>query len=107
MIWEFKMKKDIQTSLLKYFARQSINHQAFLIGFIGCFILLIAVISACDHNSTNTVTSEQLTKTQQVWIKQEPLPQSNGLHDIWGSSYSDIFAVGAYGTILYLSLIHI
>jgi len=33
-------------------------------------------------------------------IQQNPLPQENTLNGVWGSSGSDVFAVGKYGTIL-------
>jgi uncharacterized repeat protein (TIGR01451 family) len=35
------------------------------------------------------------------WQWQNPLPQGNGLSGIWGSSGSDVFAVGRAGTILH------
>ena len=34
------------------------------------------------------------------WEWQNPLPQGNGLSDVWGSSSFDVFAVGNDGTIL-------
>ena len=35
------------------------------------------------------------------WEWQNPLPQGNDLHAVWGNSETDIFAVGDYGTILH------
>jgi hypothetical protein len=35
------------------------------------------------------------------WIWQNPLPQGNWLYGVWGSSGSDVFAVGDYGTIVH------
>ncbi len=35
------------------------------------------------------------------WTWQNPLPQGNSLRDVWGSSGSDVFAVGDGGTILH------
>jgi hypothetical protein len=37
------------------------------------------------------------------WGWQNPLPQGNNLDGVWGSSSSDVFAVGAYDTILHYS----
>jgi hypothetical protein len=34
------------------------------------------------------------------WCWQNPLPQGNPLHSIWGASAADVFAVGEAGTIL-------
>ena len=35
------------------------------------------------------------------WTWQNPLPQGNDLTGVWGSSASDVFAVGGGGTILH------
>ena len=35
------------------------------------------------------------------WVWQNPLPQGNNLSGVWGSSGSDVFAVGVGGTILH------
>ncbi len=35
------------------------------------------------------------------WEWQNPLPQGNDLNGVWGSSGSDVFAVGKSGTILH------
>ena len=35
------------------------------------------------------------------WVWQNPLPQGNTFHGIWGSSPSNVFAVGKVGTILH------
>ena len=35
------------------------------------------------------------------WVWQNPLPQGNSLYGVWGSSGSDVFAVGDAGTILH------
>jgi hypothetical protein len=35
------------------------------------------------------------------WTWHNPLPQGNPLSGVWGSSGSDVFAVGAGGTILH------
>jgi hypothetical protein len=35
------------------------------------------------------------------WTWQNPLPQGNPLHGVWGSSGSDVFAVGWDGTIVH------
>jgi hypothetical protein len=35
------------------------------------------------------------------WTWQNPLPQGNSLLGVWGSSGSDVFAVGGSGTILH------
>ncbi len=35
------------------------------------------------------------------WTQQHPLPQGNALNEVWGSSGSDVFAVGNSGTILH------
>ena len=35
------------------------------------------------------------------WEWQNPLPTGNRLRGVWGSSGSDVFAVGAYGTIVH------
>ena len=35
------------------------------------------------------------------WGWQNPLPQGNTLIGVWGSSFSDVFAVGDDGTILH------
>ena len=35
------------------------------------------------------------------WTWQNPHPQGHTLHGVWGSSGSDVYAVGLYGTILY------
>ena len=35
------------------------------------------------------------------WEWQNPLPTGNPLHGVWGSSGSDVFAVGDYGTIVH------
>jgi hypothetical protein len=35
------------------------------------------------------------------WEWQNPLPTGNSLEDVWGSSGSDVFAVGVGGTILH------
>jgi hypothetical protein len=37
------------------------------------------------------------------WQWQNPLPQGNSLYGVWGSSGSDVFAVGYGGTILHYS----
>jgi hypothetical protein len=35
------------------------------------------------------------------WTWQNPLPQGNPLWGVWGSSGSDVFAVGDWGTVLH------
>jgi hypothetical protein len=35
------------------------------------------------------------------WTWQNPLPQGNTLYGVWGSSGSNVFAVGSSGTILH------
>jgi hypothetical protein len=35
------------------------------------------------------------------WGWQNPLPQGNGLNAVWGTSSSDVFAVGGFGTIMH------
>jgi hypothetical protein len=35
------------------------------------------------------------------WEWQNPLPQGHTLNDVWGSSGTDVFAVGTCGTILH------
>ena len=38
-----------------------------------------------------------------TWEWQNPLPQGNPLFNVWGSSGSDMFVVGDFGTILHSS----
>ena len=38
---------------------------------------------------------------QAVWELQNPLPQANTLYSVWGSSATDVFAVGGHGTIVH------
>ena len=45
--------------------------------------------------------NSSLVGAQAVWEWQNPLPQGNPLLGIWGSSGSDVFAVGEGGTILH------
>lgn len=52
--------------------------------FLGC--LLFYLINA------NVVRAE--------WEWQYPLPQGNDLHRVWGTSSSNVFAVGSFGTIM-------
>ncbi len=66
--------------------------------------------------ASNPVSSDAETKTNYItvsaapgvtvvssdgWGWQNPLPQGNNLRGVWGSSSTDVFAVGAGGTILH------
>jgi hypothetical protein len=56
--------------------------------------------------SQNEAVSDDFTfiteaATTSAWTWQNPLPQGNLLTSVWGSSASDVFAVGSYGTILH------
>jgi hypothetical protein len=48
-----------------------------------------------------TTASAQPIVSPDGWEWQNPLPQGNPLYGVWGSSSSDVFAVGAAGTVLH------
>jgi hypothetical protein len=75
-------------------------------------ILLTAtlVLSGCikteyvtvTETTTVTVTITETATSNTIELSwQNPLPQGNSLHGVWGSSPSDVFAVGDAGTILH------
>jgi hypothetical protein len=62
----------------------------------GIAVVLIAIVSgsAGAPGAAKAATSSD-------WYWEGPWPQGNGLRAVWGSSSSDVFAVGCYGTILH------
>jgi hypothetical protein len=71
-------------------------------------LVLISVLSlaACSKETTTVPTTVPPTVTPTSmgatgWSRQNILPTDYSLHSIWGSSYSDVFAVGDSGTILH------
>jgi hypothetical protein len=51
--------------------------------------------------STPLTQTVNQAATTSAWTWQNPLPQGNLLTSVWGSSASDVFAVGELGTILH------
>jgi hypothetical protein len=66
-----------------------------IFGVIGVALLLggLVGLAACGKSKQAPTTSG--------WVWQNPLPQGNSLLSVWGSSPSNVFAVGTGGTILH------
>ncbi|KPA15074.1 hypothetical protein MHK_004719, partial [Candidatus Magnetomorum sp. HK-1] len=68
-------------------------------------------VTVTDDNLTATTAFELtiqevpdapvFTKEDVEWEWQNPDPNGNQLNDVWGSSSSDIYAVGTYGTLIH------
>jgi hypothetical protein len=89
-------------------------------GLIVCLHLLLVFsgaagcADACGKNPADRETNASSPKNNERrmdceagrtcgddgWYWQNPLPQGNGLKGVWGSSSTDVIAVGDYGTIL-------
>src|SRR5208283_2419895 len=85
-----------------------------LIAVIGAALLLSALLGLAGCNTTPQTTPTQTaptttqttpTSTQVApafaWTWQNPLPQGNAILTVWGSSATDVFAVGLGGTIMH------
>ena len=66
-----------------------------LLSCTACFMQKSERISRGERISANTIVSTG------GWVWQNPIPQGNRFNGIWGSSPSDIFAVGDAGTIMH------
>jgi hypothetical protein len=60
-------------------------------------VLLLAILG----NLAGCARSEPGSVKASGWEWQNPLPQGNDLYGVWGSSGTDVFAVGGSGTIMH------
>ena len=60
--------------------------------WLSVLLLLAAVVLAL-------LALPEVAKAQAGWVWQNPLPQGNLVKGIWGSSASDVYAVGRWGAI--------
>ena len=69
--------------------------------FFVTLIICASIITGCTApiTSTSPATVPASTAGLDCKTEVEPSPQGNALSDIWGSSSSDVFAVGVSGTI--------
>ncbi len=58
--------------------------------------LTVAILMLQAASSTKIISPDH-------WVWQNPLPLGNDLNGVWGSSSTDVFAVGASGTILHFN----
>ena len=72
---------------------------------VAIVILAMAVLSSfLPFLSIGPLTSPAYASpvvSPDGWQWQNPLPQGNDLHSVWGSSATDVFVVGDAGTVLH------
>lgn len=67
----------------------------------GILTRIVVVLLLVSSLSAQPVAAVEMAPQGAGWAWQNPLPQGNGIWSLWGSSATDIFAVGYYGTILH------
>jgi hypothetical protein len=63
--------------------------------------LILSSVGCSQQSATPSPSSTQTIFSLTGWEWQNPLPQGNDLSRVWGSSPSNVFAVGYGGTILH------
>ena len=74
---------------------------AVVTALIGIALIVVALTSDWFGGQVAGPTSPNAVVSADGWEWQNPLPQGNGINDVWGSSQSDVFAVNLFGTILH------
>jgi len=86
-VFAFRLNTGAETRPVSFSVpvKGGVDMSRLFVAVVSVLCLVLVVVSPCAAQ----------------WVWQNPLPQGNDLQDIWGSSWSDVFAVGNNGTILH------